>query len=66
MTQVFVNLIDNAMKVLGGVPPGPRGVAPTWWHEVAVAVADAGIGIAPDDQGRIFDRSSTGFTAGAH
>ena len=53
MTQVFVNLIDNAMKYSGGcrqvrVELRQRG------HEVAVAVADAGIGIAPDDQGRIF------------
>ncbi len=54
MTQVFVNLLDNAMKYSGScrrvrVELCRRGGG------VAVAVADGGIGIAPDDQGRIFD-----------
>lgn len=54
MAQAFVNLLDNAMKYSGGcrevrVELGRRG------DEVAVGVADAGMGIAPDDRGRIFD-----------
>ena len=54
MTQVFVNLLDNAMKYSGNggevrVDLRQRG------DGVEVAVADAGIGIAPHDQGRIFD-----------
>ena len=54
MTQVFVNLLDNAMKYSGScrrvrVELRRRG------GEVAVAVADAGIGIAPHEQRRIFD-----------
>ena len=54
MTQVFVNLLDNAMKYSGPcrrvrVELRRRG------DEVAVAVADAGIGIAPHEQRRIFD-----------
>ena len=54
MTQVFVNLFDNAMKYSGAcrrvrVELRRRG------DEVAVAVADAGIGIAPHEQRRIFD-----------
>ena len=54
MTQVFVNLLDNAMKYSAGhsevrVELSYRG------DEVAVTVADDGIGIAPHDQGRIFD-----------
>ena len=54
MTQVFVNLLDNAMKYSGScrrvrVELSRRG------SEVAIAVADGGIGIAPDDQDRIFD-----------
>lgn len=54
MTQVFVNLLDNAMKYSGDcrrvrVELCRRG------GDVAVAVVDGGIGIAPDDQDRIFD-----------
>ena len=54
MTQVFVNLLDNAMKYSGScrrvrVALCRRG------DEVAVTVADGGIGIAADDQRRIFD-----------
>ena len=54
MTQAFVNLLDNAMKYSGGcrevrVELSRRG------DEVAVGVADAGMGIAADDRGRIFD-----------
>ena len=54
MTQVFVNLLDNAMKYSGScrrvrVELCRRG------DEVAVAVVDGGIGIAPDDQDRIFN-----------
>ena len=53
MTQAFVNLLDNAMKYSGEsrlvrVELRRRG------DEAAVGVADAGIGIAPDDRGRIF------------
>ena len=54
MTQVFVNLLDNAMKYSGRcrcirMRLRRRGAA------VEVAVADGGVGIAPNDQGRIFD-----------
>ena len=53
-THVFVNLLDNAMKYSGScrrvhVEQRRRGA------EVVVAVVDGGIGIAPDDQGQIFD-----------
>ena len=54
MTQVFVNLLDNAMKYSGSC----RQVLVTLRRcgdEVAVAVVDRGIGVAPDDQRRIFD-----------
>ena len=54
MTQVFVNLLDNAMKYSGG----RRRVRVTLRRcggEVAVDVADEGIGIAPEDHARIFD-----------
>ena len=66
MTQVFVNLLDNAMKYSGPcrrvrVELRRRG------DEVAVAVADAGIGIAPHEQRRIFDefyRAAPGSSRG--
>ena len=54
MTQVFANLLENAMKYSGScrrvrVELCRRG------GDVAASVADGGIGIAPDDQDRIFD-----------
>ena len=54
MIQVFVNLLDNAMKYSGScrrvhVKLRRQG------DEVAVAVVDGGVGIAPDDQDLIFD-----------
>ena len=54
MTQVFVNLIDNAMKYSGPCRQ-VRIKLRRCGAEVAVDIADEGIGIAPDDQGRIFD-----------
>lgn len=64
LTQVFVNLLDNAMKYSGScrrvrVDLRRRG------GEVAVAVVDGGIGIAPDDQGRIFDEFYRAVAGGA-
>ncbi len=63
MTQVFVNLLDNAMKYSGEcrevrVEFRQRG------SDVAIAVADAGIGIRPDEQARIF-REFYRVTAGS-
>ena len=54
MTQVFVNLLDNAMKYSGSCR---RVHVELCWRggEVLVAVLDGGIGIAHDDQGHIFD-----------
>ncbi len=54
MTQVFVNLLDNAMKYSGScrrVRVGLRRCG----GDLAVDVADEGIGIAPEDRTRIFD-----------
>lgn len=54
MTQVFVNLLDNAMKYSGSCRQVRMELCRRG-NEVAVAVVDGGIGIAPDHQDRIFD-----------
>jgi len=53
--QVLLNLVHNAVKFS---PPGELVTvrAAASGAEVIVAVADAGPGIAPTDQGRIFER----------
>jgi len=52
--QVVFNLLSNAVKF---TPPGGRitVTATRDAQEVRIAVADSGVGIAPDDQGRIFE-----------
>ena len=61
MIQVFVNLLDNAMKYSGSCRR-VRLELRSCSDEVAVDVADGGIGIAPDDQHRIFDEFYRGDT----
>ncbi|APX95506.1 ATP-binding protein [Natronorubrum daqingense] len=55
LRQVFENLLTNAIEY-GGTGPTTVHVSATrdgpWWN---VTVEDDGIGIAPDDQERIFD-----------
>ena len=55
MTQVFVNLLDNAMKYSGR---SRRVLVDLTQYDacVAVSVTDFGMGIAPDDQEQIFQR----------
>jgi signal transduction histidine kinase len=55
LSTVLVNLLDNAYKYTNG----EKQIAVSVFAEqeqVVLAVADNGIGIAPDKQGRIFDR----------
>lgn len=57
--QVLVNLLSNAVKFTpdgGSVTVTARGSE----HEIAVAVADTGIGIAPADRERIFESFQQG------
>ena len=54
MTQVFVNLLDNAMKYSGSCRR-IRVELRRCGGDVAVDVADGGIGIAPEDHTRIFE-----------
>ncbi len=53
--KVFVNLLGNAVKF---TDRGGRVRVSTWLDDgsVVVAVADTGIGIAPDDHSRVFER----------
>ena len=60
LTQVFVNLLNNAVKF---TPPGGHiwliaertGVTPERPDQVRIRVRDTGIGIAPEQQGSVFD-----------
>ena len=63
MTQVFVNLFDNAMKYSGPSRKVRVEIAQRDGF-VAVSVADFGIGIAPDDQERIFQQFYRAGAAG--
>jgi signal transduction histidine kinase len=51
--QVLVNLLDNAFKY--GEPPVRIGVAPAS-DALEVVVSDAGTGIPPEEQARIFEK----------
>lgn len=55
LAQVFVNLVDNAIKY---TPAGGQVLIKTQvsGDKVIVRVADSGVGIAPDDLTRIFER----------
>ncbi|WP_437569942.1 PAS domain S-box protein [Sorangium sp. So ce542] len=54
MEQVFTNLLSNAVKYGAGAPIDVRVEADA--ERVRFAVQDRGIGIAPGDQARIFER----------
>ena len=59
LKQVLVNLLSNAVKFTpdgGSVTVTARGLE----HEISVAVADTGIGIAPADRERIFESFQQG------
>lgn len=55
MTQVMMNLLGNALQY---TPTGGRVTVTALWDEdqLAVRVADTGIGIAPEDLPHLFDR----------
>jgi len=52
--QLFVNLLSNAVKFHGRAPPRVHVSARLEGEEWVFSVRDNGIGIAPEDQGRIF------------
>lgn len=53
--QVIVNLLSNAMKYGAGRPIVIQ-IAPSIGGRISLAVRDSGIGIAKEDQERIFER----------
>ncbi len=79
LNQILKNLVANAIKFTdegqvsvvifpaGGEPPGvPAGLVPA--TAIGIAVIDTGVGIAPDQQERIFDAftQADGGTSRAH
>lgn len=54
LEQVLLNLLGNAMKYAPGAPIAVRVTRTA--TDVAIAVEDAGPGIAPEDQERVFTR----------
>ena len=57
--QVVTNLLSNAIKY---GPGGPIGIVISTERSVRVAVSDRGIGVAPADRERIFERFERGAT----
>jgi signal transduction histidine kinase len=55
LEQVLVNLLDNAVKYSDAIKQIVVRVTASRWHAI-VEITDRGIGIAPPDQARIFDR----------
>ena len=54
--SVFLNLLTNALKFTRqGVTPRVRVRASTGEQQLTIEVTDNGIGIPPDEQGRVFD-----------
>ena len=56
LVQATSNLLDNAVKYSGEGSPEISVRLLTRQHEVVIEVEDQGIGIAPDEQARIFER----------
>lgn len=55
LNQVFQNLLDNAIEYNGDEPPRVHVSAERNGDEWVIFVSDEGIGIDPDDQGRVFE-----------
>jgi signal transduction histidine kinase len=65
LRELFLNLVDNAVKY--SKQGGTVNIALTVEQgEARLSVADRGIGIAPEDQARIFDRFFRTDDARAH
>jgi signal transduction histidine kinase len=60
LTQVWINLIGNAIKYGGSPPKVDVAAAATPDGRVRFEVIDNGAGVAPDDRDRIFDEFARG------
>ncbi|TMT86618.1 PAS domain S-box protein [Haloterrigena sp. H1] len=55
LRQVFQNLLDNAIEYSGDEPPRVHVAAERTGDEWTISIRDDGIGIAPDDEERVFE-----------
>jgi two-component system, OmpR family, sensor histidine kinase SenX3 len=56
MTLLLLNLVDNAVKYGGSGPISVRLEKSARGHELTLQIIDRGLGIAPDEQRKIFER----------
>lgn len=64
LEQVVTNLVSNAVRYGAGKPVSVG--AETRGDDVVLRVSDAGIGIADEDRGRIFERFERGRSESSH
>ena len=62
--QVITNLVGNAIKFGGGQPIEVELAADA--HSARLAVRDGGVGIAPEEQRRIFERFERATSSAGH
>lgn len=64
--HVFVNIIDNAIKYTQHGSVSVTTQLPSGSQTVRIVIQDTGIGVAPEDMSRMFEKFSRGSTANEH